>query len=186
MSPCLPSCIYYDIAKPSLNKSVSLKMLQFVSLCFVPMCLNRRLSIVSKFHLYRIPSEAPRLQSALYFSFSITLSISNFKFSTINMEASFMLLQSLFQFVISSDKNWWFLSSPIAPFSSHIIASQRSFVFRPSHIPSCCLRVTRRRHCKASINQVLAHKAIKYCMAAICLGFLYRNVKRVKLFCVLF
>ena len=87
-------------------------MLQFVSLCFVPMCLNRRLSIVSKFHLYRIPSEAPRLQSALYFSFSITLSISNFTFSTVNIEASFTLLQSLFQFVISRQEL-------VIPFLSH-------------------------------------------------------------------
>ena len=107
----LPSCIYYEQPK-FLKKSVSLKMLQFVSLRFVPMCLNRRLSIVSKFHLYRIPSEAPRLQSALYFSFSITLSISNFTFSTVNIEASFTLLQSLFQFVISRQEL-------VIPFFSH-------------------------------------------------------------------
>ena len=34
-------------------------------------CRNRRLSIVSKFHLYPIPFKPPRFESVLYFPFSI-------------------------------------------------------------------------------------------------------------------
>ena len=40
-----------------------------MSLCFANMCLNRRLSIVLRFHLYWIPFKPPRFESAPHFPF---------------------------------------------------------------------------------------------------------------------
>ena len=44
-------------------------VLKSMSLCFANMCLNRRLSIVLRFHLYWIPFKPPRFESAPHFPF---------------------------------------------------------------------------------------------------------------------